>query len=277
MTPIWKDTEYNFTTDKFTYTIEKDGETIYTGKSYRFPDSDSGSVRVNKIVQNYLYTEFPSTTGTTTHSGMTGTFLVKNSSGTTVGTYEFINDWNYDDSSYAANTNLNIPINNHTAPNMYVFTTDYKKSGKKVQTTVQRANNPAFCGKYAIYYTNRKNGWDGFLIEGKVLEKDTYKQYDYESPINTNRMDREREKTRYRNFITQDWELSTLYLTDTQSRVLARHLLSSNNVVLHNLETDTLIPVIITDEEAEYKTFKDEKKLVSYTIRVKAANKEELC
>lgn len=277
MTAIWNDTEYQFPDDELSYTIESDGNVLYQGRAYKFPDADSGSVLVNKVCKEYLYTEFPSLTGTTTHSGMTGTFTLKNDSGTTLGTYDFINDWNYDDKSYSANTNMNIPINGHLAANMYVFSTDYKTSGKRVQTTVQRANNPAFCGKYAIYYTNRRNAWDGFLFEGNVQrEKDGFDHYEYDRFVLSSERNIKGEKVRYKNVIKKSFTLNTGWLSDAQAATFSRHLLSTNNAYLHNLETDEIMPCVITDSDAEYKRFKNDKKLVSYEINVECGNKEEL-
>lgn len=277
MTPIWNDTPYNFSADTLNYTIEGGGSVLYEGRAYKFPDAESGSVLVNKVCKEYLYTEFPNLSGTTTHSSMTGTFTLKDDSGTTLGTYDFVNDWNYDSVPYSANTNMNIPINAHYAANMYVFSTDYKTSGKKVQTTAQRANNPAFCGKYAIYYTNRRNGWDAFLFEGVVeKEKDSFDHYEYDRFVLSSERNLKGEKVRYKNLIRKSFTLNTGWLSDAQARVLARHLLSSNNVYLHNLETDEIMPCSITDADAEYKRYRNEGKLVSYEINIECGNKEEL-
>lgn len=277
MTPIWKDTVYNFSADTLNYTIEGGGNVLYQGKAYKFPDADSGSVLANKICKDYLYTEFPNLTGTTTHSGMTGTFTLRDSGGTALATYDFINDWNYDEQPYSANTNMNIPVNAHYASNQYVFSTNYVNNGKKVQTTAQRANNPAFCGKYAIYYTNRRNGWDSFLFEGAVeKEKDAFDRYDYDRFVLSSERNVKGEKVRYKSVIKKSFTLNTGWLSDAQARTLARHLLSSNSIYLHNLETDEIAPCVVTDAEAEYKRYRNERKLVSYEINIECGNKEEL-
>lgn len=280
MIAITNDTGYTFTVDKLDYTIVQSGETLFSGKAYKFPGTDSGTVTVNKVCQNYLYADIPdlsTISGTTTyvHNGMTGTFSLVNDSGTTIGTYEFINDWNYDSLNYSMNQNLNIPINGHYGVNMFRFSTNYNKTTKKVSTTISRANSSGFCGDYELIYTNRRNGWDSFLIEGRVVERDNFKQFDYERSVKFSERSAKGEMVRYRNLITKDFELNTGWLSDSESKTLARHLLSSNNVFLHNLDTDEIMPCIITDTNAEYKTFNN-KSLVSYEINVRCGNRQEL-
>lgn len=277
MIAITNDTGYTFTSDKLMYSIERDGDMLFSGRAYKFPDSASGTVWVNQICKNYLYTEFPQISGTTVHSGMTGEFDLVDDSGNTLATYEFINDWNYDSLDYSQNQNLNIPVNGHSAANMLQFSTNYDKTSKKVSTTVTRANSPLYCGNYAIYYTNRRNGWDAFLFEGRVLEeKDDFKQFDYERSVRYADRDRKGEVVRYRNLITKEFTLHTGLLKDAQAKVFARHLLSSNNVFLHNLDTDEIVPCVITDTSAEYKRFANERKMIEYEVTVRCGNSEEL-
>ena len=282
MIAITNDTGYTFTQDKLSYTIVQSGETLFSGKAYKFPDSSSGTVTINKVCQNYLYQDLPdlstiSAATTYVHSGMTGIFNLVDDSGTTLGTYEFVNDWNYDSLNYAMNQNMNIPINGHYAANQFHFSTNYNKTSKKVSSVISRANNPAYCGNYALYYTNRRNGWDSFLIEGRVIEeKDSFKQFDYERSVRFADRNRKGGMVRYRNIITKEFTLNTGWLTDAQARILARHLLSSNNVYLHNLSTGEIMPCVLTDANAEYKRYLNKKELVSYEISVRCGNSEEL-
>ena len=46
---------------------------------------------------------------------------------------------------------------------------------------------------------------------------------------------------------------------------------------LHNLKTNKIMPVVVDNNEAEYKTFKNNgKHMVNYTINVKASQKKQL-
>lgn len=132
-----------------------------------------------------------------------------------------------------------------------------------------------YCGDYALYYLNLRGGWDSFLLEGKGKRTDNYTRSEYQKkqPINN---------SSYLTFgrvvyVTETeptWELHTGWLTDAQAEVLARNLLSSPRVYLHNLVENKIYTVVITNSNAEYKTYKTEKKLVAYTINVASSNKE---
>ena len=51
------------------------------------------------------------------------------------------------------------------------------------------------------------------------------------------------------------------------------HLLESTQVYLHNLETDEIIPVVITDTSCVYKTYSNQGNTrFYYTINVEASN-----
>ena len=126
-----------------------------------------------------------------------------------------------------------------------------------------------YCGPMALYYLNARGGWDSFLIEGKVKRTDNMSQSDYGRKYDNTTA--QFGKTRYMNEITESYELHTGWLTDDQAARLAKHLLPSNRVYAHNLETDRIFPVVITDSNAEYKTFKNEKRLVSYQINISSS------
>lgn len=50
------------------------------------------------------------------------------------------------------------------------------------------------------------------------------------------------------------WTVNTGYLGDRQSDILSANLLSSPWVILHDLKSDTIAPVVITDTSCERKT-----------------------
>lgn len=127
-----------------------------------------------------------------------------------------------------------------------------------------------YCGDYALYYLNAFGGWDAFLIEGKTEKWDDNSFNDFDS-CQWNLMSYP-EKQRYAIVQTTKWRLNTGWLSDDEAARLAKHLLSSPQVWLHDLKTDECVPVIINTNRAEYKKQENTpKKLVSYTIEVEAA------
>lgn len=124
-----------------------------------------------------------------------------------------------------------------------------------------------YCGDIALYYVNAYGGWDAFLIEGVCKKVDNLTEYTLNRSFDNTTI--QFEKKRYMVEINPSWELHTGWLTDEESERLARHLISSPTVYMHNLKEDKIIPVNITNTTAEYKTFKNnEKKMIGFTITV---------
>ena len=124
------------------------------------------------------------------------------------------------------------------------------------------------CGEWALYYLNKMGGHDAFMIEGNVkvvdnIDRDQYTQ----NARNTNPSSFA--KTTIQSRISTTYELSTGWLTDEESEILASQLMSSPQVFLHNT-TSLYIPtaVNITDTSVEHKKFKNGKQLNRYTITV---------
>ena len=128
-----------------------------------------------------------------------------------------------------------------------------------------------YCGAFGAYYTNSHGGWDAFLFEGKCKRVDKMDAYSIDRPFNNNTIDHE-SKT-YLNDITLEYELNTGWLTDRQAENFAHNLIQSTTIYLHDLENNKIFPVVITDTEAEFKKFEDNRRMVSYTLRVKASQK----
>lgn len=124
------------------------------------------------------------------------------------------------------------------------------------------------CGEWALYYLNKMGGHDAFMIEGNVkvvdnIDRDQYTQ----NARNTNPSSFA--KTTIQSRISTTYELSTGWLTDEESEILASQLMSSPQVFLHN-KTSLYIPtaVNITDTSVEHKKFRNGKQLNRYTITV---------
>ena len=124
------------------------------------------------------------------------------------------------------------------------------------------------CGEWALYYLNKMGGHDAFMIEGNVkvvdnIDRDQYTQ----NARNTNPSSFA--KTTIQSRISTTYELSTGWLTDEESEILASQLMPSPQVFLHN-KTSLYIPtaVNIVDTSVEHKKFKNGKQLNRYTITV---------
>jgi hypothetical protein len=127
-----------------------------------------------------------------------------------------------------------------------------------------------YCGKYALYYQNVYGGWDAFLIEGNVSKSQKLTDYKYGKSFDNTGYDRE--TWVYAKDIATTYAATTGWLSDEESKRLAKHLLSSPDVFLHDFEKDEIIPVNITDSSYKIKTYQNEgKRLVNYTINLEEA------
>lgn len=301
MIPIWKDTYYETSADTLVYQImnydsvgEYD-EVLFTGKAYKAPGADTLKVKVNDICSNYMQTILPITetdlSGGTVYAVQSffgyGPAIEPNKrfvllvDGESAATYQFKWDYSYENLVSFITFELTRPyiINNHSTPGMFVFRT--YEAFELLNTSYTNDKNryadygydSGYCGDYAIYYANRYGGWSSFLVETPVKESDEFAQEDYLTGRDNN-YQLQRANTRFYNEITHKWEIKSGWLNDNSSKMLAKHLLSSNNVWLHNLKTNKMVPVIITDTTVEYKTFNNERKLFGYTINLEESNKK---
>ena len=267
-----------------------DGNTIFSGKAFVAPDEAEIKIKVNDICKDYLSITFPNLP-TNNMSHLTDdtlavrTFNVNNEGGATLSSYTFTNDWSYvrDEYGTSGTTYKAFPINGHKTDGQYIFSTRVSSGG--VQKTYTTKGSPSllapsglyttgFCGNWAIYYLNSYGGWDSFLIEGNVRRKDEYNRLSITTPFNNATL--EWGKRAYDNEIRPSFEITTGYLTDTESEILAKNLLRSNQVYLHDLVRGKVWPVVLTDSAGEFKTFKTNgRKFVTYTINAEASQTEQ--
>ena len=81
----------------------------------------------------------------------------------------------------------------------------------------------------------------------------------------------ERGTVEYLNEVTKRWTLRTGWLTDEQAARM-HHVAGSVAVYLYDITDNALIPVVITDEQCEYKTYRGNGgRMVNYTIGVEVA------
>lgn len=138
--------------------------------------------------------------------------------------------------------------------------------GKKITIDSAITYDCNYCGDYALYYLNSHGGWDSFLIEGKVQKTDNITQYKYSKSFNNTTI--EYESGRYISEIATKYVCYTSWLTDAQSANLAKNLLSSNKVYLHDLVNNKIIPVIIENTTIDYKKYFNERQMISYKINL---------
>ena len=285
--PIWQDIYYTSTTyTMLEYVINRTDQTvIYAGRAYQRPGGNGISINISKICQDYIKDTF-SNVDFRTLVGLTYVHpeayvefeLRERSSGNLLNTYGFVYDWSYEGWNGSARTVSN-PINNHKVAGMYDFITQCRinvsDNKPELATSIYTVAGGNACGEIALYYKNRKGGWDSFLIEGNVTKKDEYTKYTYNRSFNNNTL--EFENGTYHSQIITSYVLNTGWLSDQESDNLAFNLLSSNEVYLHNLCTDKVYPVVIKDNSATYKTYKNNsRKLVNYQINVEESQRKEV-
>lgn len=271
--PVWKDTFYVTEADELQYTIRLDGEPIFHAKAYKMPGADELKINVNKICSNYLFADITPLLETFRDSGgfiddysIEGnirTFTLE-SNGTTLASYRFIKDWSYERMALIT-TNRSLPINGHYADKMLTLSATITTDDFILNNDAEKYKTPVCDARYALYYENAYAGFDSFLIEGKVIHKDGIVSHTYSTSfVNTSA---QHEMKRYIDEIKGTYELHTGLLTDTESERLIKHLITSNQVYMHDLKTGDIFPVVITNNDVEYLNYRNNK-MFSHTINV---------
>lgn len=124
------------------------------------------------------------------------------------------------------------------------------------------------CVKYCLYYRNEYGGFDFLDIEGNVVEHDS---------VNRNEVRLENDNRNITkgvldqlNTIEKGWTLHSGFIGDGGERM--HHLLSSTDVYLCDLERNEMIPVVITNGDAEHLNYRNNGcKMVDFTIECKVA------
>ena len=148
------------------------------------------------------------------------------------------------------------------------------------------------CGPGAFIYRNRFGGWDSFLIEGNIIKTDNYTKLNYRTKGEYNQIFDFRsskymdEKHTDNVSIDTTYEAYTGWLSDEEAERLVFHLLSSPKVFFQDLNKEnqlyntddiyTNIPIRITASSAEYKKFRNGKKMVNYLITFEKSNTEKV-
>lgn len=117
MKQIWQDTTFTVSALTQPISVTVDGNEIYRGVLSSYPGEDSVSTLLNRICEPFLEMDYPAISGVTTHSKAYRVFTVKDWSGNTLGTQDFIYDWSYEEWKRI----LTNPINGHLDPRMRLF------------------------------------------------------------------------------------------------------------------------------------------------------------
>lgn len=282
---------------------------IFKGRAYAAPDELTVKVNINKICQNYM-TDHPDIfDGAVVYYHNFQKFKLKNEYGTLLHTYYFVGDWSYEELELGIKTN---PITPFLGAGQRLFfsalaqeqkgikwgmyytdgTPEYHNTEyvtNELQTNVVVASRNKNVGtfyfgdkmysvvpkcqcKYVIYYMNPYGGFDWFAVTGRVNRKDTLQTYSISQ--NYNNTTTGFGKKRYLSTINVNYEVNTQWLTEEQSDRMWE-LIESNCVWLHNLTTDKIIPVVITDTEVEHKQKTNSKRMLSYTINMEHSQTRE--
>jgi len=289
--PIWKDTTYSTlsTNSPLVYYIEdEDGNEIFRGRAYAKPMSELLTLKLNTICENYLKSDisnlFENAVNTVVDTGTSRTFTLYDNGGERLEQYLFVKDWSYEDKSYNEDFMMSCPVNGHYADGMYLFKTYFESNNDSVYNVCWKGvspsdfdDNPLYsskcCGEYALYYQNRYGGWDSFLIEGKVVRSDKYEKYSSTSSYNNNTL--EFGKRTYNNRITVSYKMNSGWLDDDESEKFAFHLLSSNNIYVHNLLTGKISPCVLVDGSTEYRRKRNDRGLLNYTFTIEESHLQQ--
>lgn len=126
------------------------------------------------------------------------------------------------------------------------------------------------CHNYVLYYVNAYGGWDALHLKGRVSEKDSYTRHTHAMEYN-NATIQGRGTRNYVNEVTKTFTLNTGWINDEGASRM-HHLLGSTLVVLHDLVSGDIMPVVLTNADCPYKTYGGEgNRLINYTIEATLA------
>lgn len=126
------------------------------------------------------------------------------------------------------------------------------------------------CEKYLIYYLNSYGGWDSLLCKGTIEQTDKYTKHTHKREYDNSEQGN-RGTINYLTEIEQGMTLHTGWLSDEQAQKM-HHLLGSVDAYLYDIANRVSIPILITNSQCVYKTYKGEgNKPVYYDITVTLA------
>lgn len=293
--PIWRDTFGTIVTDADweDYELQEDEQTFYQGRAFAYPDEQDIRVNVSRVVAPYL----------------TGYFKDVDfvAGGEVLASYTFVRDYSYDPSKdYTQNLVLNAPINGKVPSGVLLSASMWgagnggslvveDESGSLVvnNALVKGLNTGSWvsgsvgkvyaigdesyrvvdaCRGALLKYVNAYGAVDYFLVEGVAKKSDKITRATYEKDAAALSSDYEGKD--YQNEMVAEWTGTTGWLTDEQS-LRMKHLVESVEVYMIDKQTGLEIPVQMTDNSLQHKTFDTNgRKMVNYSLAWKESQKK---
>lgn len=296
------------------YIVQIDGIEVYRGIAQCPPRTTTASFNLSNIVQDYLTSKvtFGDSNTQQVNSWCGDVVVINAANGQILATHTFYNDWSYQMAYGSKIVSLAEPITDYIDYRQRIVTSvgNLTKSSatisisvggvtrtntltKKQITTTAKLLTDADVGKdvkvlangrelltlnvrktsakYCLYYLNTHGGYDSFLVGGNSMRSDMYERMTIKRNANTNTLTHGVDTMR--NDITSKWQLYTDYLTDAQYQRL-HHLLGSTSVYLHDLESDEITPVRVTNNMTDYHTYTNQGRKMSY-VRIDVESAQE--
>lgn len=245
-TPTWKDTYYSTTADTLEFTIQDSSSVLFRGQAMKPSSKDTQRIRVNNICEPYLDPLIePSTTliGTFNSSSRSTFYLY---TGTTrQANYDLVWCRDHDIKSLSTGDSLNVPVNTKRAAGQLDITSTLTASGA---THTFRRSTGDDCGDWAIYYINQRGGYDSLLLQGITTSSIASNQVTTELVYDNNTL-----QSGYGRHTkpSTTYTANTGWISDKESRTIAKHLLSTPSAYLHDLRNDTVTPVLLSLDETQ--------------------------
>ena len=293
--PIWRDTFGTIVTDADweDYELQEDEQTFYQGRAFAYPDEQDIRVNVSRVVAPYLtgyYKDVDFVAG-----------------GEALASYTFVRDYSYDPSKdYTQNLVLNAPINGKVPSGVLLSASMWgagsggslvveDESGSLVvnNALVKGLNTGTWvsgsvgkvytiggesyrvvdaCRGALLKYVNAYGAVDFFLVEGVAKKSDKITRATYEKDAAALSSDYEGKD--YQNEMVAEWTGTTGWLTDEQS-LRMKHLVESVEVYMIDKQTGLEIPVQMTDNSLQHKTFDTNgRRMVNYSLAWKESQKK---
>lgn len=274
---IWKDNIIGYETSNASedYKIFINGKLEYSGKAYKMPDEDRIKINPNRIVENYLYAtvDFDKIkSGTSRVAEMTQFKTVTVKIGLDRFNFRVINNWSYD-FNYGLD-NFNFPPSTKAdarqfCPNTKLVNGVLFTTWAKLKDSTIYVEAPEDCNKrYVLYYNNLYAGWDALLFSGKYSRSDKLNRSTAKHA--TPNTSGQHYAKQWNINVTESWKLKSDYLDEEGCRRM-ENVVTSNLVFLHDLDTDIIYPVNVTDTSYTEKNKYDKRRQRFYEINVTRA------
>lgn len=189
------------------------------------------------------------------------------------------NDWVYvyEDSEGEWTTELEVYKENDFTSTLTIIPTSDISSFKITnggETVMEWDKSGERCAYGALYYVNSLGGWDSFLLEYYISEKQDIDRQNYSTGSDYFSVDFD--ETYIIKDIQTTYSTNTGWLSDKQSKLLFDNLFASPVIYFQNFnaESDGLVPVYLTKTSWTKKEWQNGKHLISYDIDFKTSHKK---